>query len=45
MKLWDVSPRIDAELKVWPGDTPMSREVLCELEKGASVTLRLCGFA
>ncbi len=39
MRMWDLSPRIDAELKVWPGDTPPSREVLCELEKGASVTL------
>lgn len=39
MKIWDISPRIDGELKVWPGDTPMSREVICELEKGASVTL------
>jgi arylformamidase len=39
MKLWDLSPRIDEELKVWPGDTPPTREVLCELEKGASVTL------
>lgn len=39
MKLWDLSPRIDSELKVWPGDTPPTREVLCELEKGASVTL------
>jgi len=39
MKIWDLSPRIDGDLKVWPGDTPMSREVLCELEKGASVTL------
>jgi arylformamidase len=34
-----LSPRIDGDLKVWPGDTPPSREVICELEKGASVTL------
>lgn len=39
MTYWDLSPRIDADLKVWPGDTPPAREVLCELEKGASVTL------
>ncbi len=39
MKIWDISPLIDGELKVWPGDTPMSREVVCELQKGASVTL------
>ncbi len=26
-------------IPVWPGDTPLSREVLCEISKGASVTL------
>ncbi len=37
--LIDLSPRITKTTKVWPGDTPPTREVLCELEKGASVTL------
>lgn len=26
-------------LPVWPGDTPLGREVLCDIEKGATVTL------
>lgn len=37
--LYDITPPISTDLAVWPGDTPMSREVLCELEKGDSVTL------
>lgn len=39
MKLFDISPMLTPDLPVWPGDTPLSREVLCEIEKGASVTL------
>ncbi|MCE2880818.1 MAG: cyclase family protein [Planctomycetaceae bacterium] len=35
----DISPRITPDIAVWPGDTPLSREVLCHLEQGASVTL------
>ncbi|MFZ9881809.1 MAG: cyclase family protein, partial [Phycisphaerales bacterium] len=35
----DISPRITPDIAVWPGDTPVSREVLCHLEQGASVTL------
>ena len=37
--LIDVTPRLGPDVAVWPGDTPLSREVLCELEKGATVTL------
>ncbi len=37
--LYDITPPISTDLAVWPGDTPMSREVLCELDKGDSVTL------
>ncbi len=37
--LYDVSPEITPALAVWPGDTPPSREVLCDLRAGASVTL------
>ncbi len=37
--IYDITPPITTSLAVWPGDTPMSREVLCEIEKGASVTL------
>ena len=27
----DITPPITERLKVWPGDTPLSREVLCEI--------------
>ncbi len=37
--LYDISPPITARLKVWPGDTPPSREVLCDLARGDSITL------
>lgn len=39
MKLYDITPPISPKLGVWPGDTPASREVLLEIEKGATVTL------
>lgn len=37
--LYDITPPITTELKVWPGDTPPSREVLLDIKTGASVTL------
>ncbi len=37
--LYDITPAVTARLGVWPGDTPLSREVLCDLEKGSNVTL------
>lgn len=37
--LYDITPPIDDHLTVWPGDTPPSREVLCHIKDGASVTL------
>jgi len=37
--LIDITPAITPDIAVWPGDTPVSREVLCEIEKGATVTL------
>jgi arylformamidase len=37
--IYDITPPLTSKLSVWPGDTPMSREVLCEIEKGATVTL------
>ncbi len=37
--MYDLSPPITEELAVWPGDTPASRELLMQLEKGDSVTL------
>ncbi len=38
-KLIDISPRLDSQLAVFPGDTPLSRELLLELDRGDSVTL------
>ena len=35
----DISPRITPRIAVWPGDTPLVREVLCEVEQGANITL------
>ena len=37
--LYDLSPRVDGRLAVWPGDTPPAREVLLDLERGDTVTL------
>jgi len=37
--LIDISPSLTPSLPVWPGDTPLSREVLLELAHGDSVTL------
>ena len=37
--IYDITPPITASLAVWPGDTPPSREVLCDLKRGDSVTL------
>lgn len=35
----DISPRLNASLAVWPGDTALSREVLLDIERGDTVTL------
>ena len=35
----DISPALSASTAVWPGDTPLAREVLLEIARGASVTL------
>jgi arylformamidase len=37
--LYDLTPLISEQLKVWPGDTPPSRQVLCDMKKGANLTL------
>jgi arylformamidase len=37
--LYDISPPITPDLKVWPGDTPPSREVLLDIKNGANITL------
>jgi arylformamidase len=35
----DITPPVSPALKVWPGDTPLSREVLLDLARGDAVTL------
>ena len=35
----DITPLISPRLQVWPGDTPPSREVLLDIEKGDNITL------
>ena len=37
--LYDITPPITADLNVWPGDTPPSREVLMDMKKGDNITL------
>ncbi len=37
--LIDITPAVTDRLGVWPGDTPLTREILCSIEKGDSVTL------
>jgi arylformamidase len=37
--LYDISPPITERLEVWPGDTPLSREVLSDMRSGAAITL------
>lgn len=38
-QLFDITPRLSPRLAVFPGDTPLSREVLMDLRHGAAVTL------
>ncbi len=35
----DISPPISEALAVWPGDTPLRREVLLDMNRGDSITL------
>lgn len=35
----DITPAITPAIGVWPGDTTFSREVLCDLAKGDTITL------
>ncbi len=37
--IYDLSPTVSARIGVWPGDTPMHREVLADLDEGANLTL------
>jgi arylformamidase len=37
--LYDISPPLSPRLPVWPGDTPLTRELLCDMRKGDNITL------
>src|SRR5690606_27672134 len=37
--LLDITPPLTPSINVWPGDTPLTREVLCDLAKGDNITL------
>lgn len=37
--LYDITPPISPDLKVWPGDTPPTREVLLDMAAGSNITL------
>jgi arylformamidase len=37
--IYDITPPITPRLAVWPGDTPASREVLCDMARGDNITL------
>lgn len=37
--LYDISPRLRPSIAVWPGDSPLHREVLADLHHGANLTL------
>jgi arylformamidase len=39
MKIYDLSPLLDAGTPVWPGDTALRREVLLDLANGDNITL------
>jgi arylformamidase len=36
---YDITPPITPKLAVWPGDTSLSREVLCDMSRGDNITL------
>lgn len=37
--LYDITPTVNRDLKVFPGDTPPSREVLLDMKRGDHITL------
>lgn len=37
--IYDITPTVSHRLGVWPGDTSMSREVLCDMKRGDNITL------
>lgn len=38
-QIYDITSPLSASLQVWPGDTPLRREVLLDMERGDPITL------
>lgn len=38
-KIFDISPLLSPKIAVWPGDTPLTREVLCSIDAGSNIDL------
>jgi len=38
-RIFDISPPISQALAVWPGDTPLRREVVLDMNRGDNITL------
>ena len=38
-KIYDITPTVSPSIAVWPGDTPVSREVLLDMRLGDNITL------
>jgi len=39
VRIYDITPTIEPDLAVWPGDTPARREVLLDMRRGDHLTL------
>lgn len=37
--IYDISPLVSTSIAVWPGDTSVSRHVLCDMTRGDTITL------
>ena len=37
--LYDISPCLRNKIAVWPGDMPLSRQVICDITRGSNITL------
>jgi arylformamidase len=37
--IYDITPPVSPRLRVWPGDTPPARELLCDMHRGDNLTL------
>lgn len=37
--VYDISPPLTERTRVWPGDTPLTRQILCDMTRGDNLTL------